>query len=68
MIEAIRAVAAAYGHPHQYAGIGLRVIGDFMECRDDLGMRLILQRNGDTLEFHFYGNHDAVKAFLRNRR
>ena len=45
-----------------------RVIGDFIECRDALGMRLIFQRRGDTLEFHFYGTHDEVKAFLRNRR
>jgi hypothetical protein len=44
------------------------VIGDFMECRDALGMRLIFQRRGETLEFHFYGTHDEVKAFLRNRR
>jgi len=53
---------------HRHAGTGLRVIGDFMECRDALGMRLLFQRNGDTLEFHFYGSHDQVKAFLRNRR
>jgi len=68
MLEAIRAADAAYGNPHWHAGIGLRVIGDFMECRDALDMRLIFQRRGDTLEFHFYGSHSEVKAFLRNRR
>jgi hypothetical protein len=31
-------------------------------------MRLIFQGHGDTLEFHFYGTHGEVKAFLRNRR
>jgi hypothetical protein len=64
----MRAANADYGSPHRHAGIGLRIIGDFMECRDGLGMRLIFQRSGDTLEFHFYGTHDEVKAFLRNRR
>jgi mRNA-degrading endonuclease YafQ of YafQ-DinJ toxin-antitoxin module len=39
-----------------------------MECRDALDMRLIFQRRGDTLEFHFYGTHSEVKAFFRNRR
>ena len=68
VLEAIRAADAAYGNPHRHSGIGLRVIGDFMECRDALDMRLIFQRNGDTLEFHFYGTHSEVKAFLRNRR
>jgi hypothetical protein len=68
VLEAIRAADAAYGHPHRHAGIGVRVIGDFMECRDALDMRLIFQRHGDTLEFHFYGNHDEVRSFVRNRR
>lgn len=68
VLEAIRAADTAYGNPHRHAGIGLRVIGDFMECRDALNMRLIFQRRVDTLEFHFYGTHGAVKAFLRNRR
>lgn len=68
VLETIRAANTAYGNPHRHAGIGLRVIGDFIECRDALDMRLIFQRNGDTLEFHFYGNDDEVKAFLRNRR
>jgi hypothetical protein len=38
VLEAIRAADAAYGNPHRHAGIGLRMIGDFMECRDALGM------------------------------
>ncbi|HEY4300360.1 MAG TPA: hypothetical protein VGM73_05775 [Candidatus Didemnitutus sp.] len=64
----IRAAEDAYGHLHRHAGIGLRALGDYMECRDALEMRLVFQRNGDALEFHFYGTHDEVKAFLRNRR
>ena len=44
------------------------MIGEFLECRDALDRRLIFQRCGDTLEFHFYGTHDEVRAFLKNRR
>ena len=68
VLKAIRAAEAAYGNPHRHAEIGLRVIGDFMECRDALDLRLVFQRRAETLEFHFYGNHDQVTAFLRNRR
>jgi mRNA-degrading endonuclease YafQ of YafQ-DinJ toxin-antitoxin module len=63
----MKAAAEAYGNPHRHARIGLRLIGDFMECRDSLDMRLIFQRSGDTLEFHFYGTHDEVRQFLKKK-
>ena len=68
VFKTMQAAASIYGQPHRHAGIGLRVIGDFMECRDSLGLRLIFQRAGGTLEFHLYGTHDEVRAFLKNRR
>lgn len=68
VLEAIRAAEAACGKPHRHAGIGLRLIGDFVECRDALGRRLMFQRSGDTLGFHFYGTHDEVRSFLKNCR
>ena len=59
----------AYGHPHLHAGIGaLRRLGKHMECRDALDYRLILSRDGDILDFVFYGTHKAVQAFVKNRR
>jgi hypothetical protein len=64
----MRAAAAAYGKPHLHAGIGLRIIGDFIECRDALDYRLFSQRDGGSLVFRLYGTHDEVRAFLRNRR
>ena len=65
--EAMRA-AAAYGQPHLHAGLGLRRIPPFVECRCGLDLRLILQREGGALVFHFCGPHDAVESFLKNRR
>jgi hypothetical protein len=68
ILDAMHAVAESYGRPHLHAGIGLRVIGDFMECRDALDQRLVFQRQGGSLVFDFYGNHDEVRAFLRNQQ
>jgi mRNA-degrading endonuclease YafQ of YafQ-DinJ toxin-antitoxin module len=39
-----------------------------MECRCGLDLRLIFQREGDSLVFHLCGTHDEVRAFLKNRR
>lgn len=68
ILDTMRAAAESYGRPYQHAGIGLRLIGDFMECRDALDHRLVFQEQGGSLVFEFYGNHDQVRAFLRNRR
>lgn len=68
ILDAMRAAAQAYGRPHLHGGIGLRIIGDFIECRDALDHRLLFQRDEGSLVFRFYGTHDAVRAFLRSRR
>jgi hypothetical protein len=68
VLATMRAAAGAYGRPHLHAGIGLRIIDDFIECRDALDHRLLFQRDGGSLVFRFYGTHDEVRAFLRNRR
>lgn len=68
ILDTMRAAAESYGRPHLHSGIGLRVIGDFIECRDALDHRLVFQRGGGTLVFFFYGTHDQVRAFVRNAR
>ena len=68
ILNAMRAAAESYGRPHLHGGIGLRAIGDFIECRDALDHRLVFQREGGSLVFSFYGTHDQVRAFVRNRR
>lgn len=68
VVHAMRATLAAFGLPHLHAGLGLRRIPLLMECRCGLDLRLIFQRDGDALVFHFCGTHDEVKKFLRNRR
>ncbi len=68
ILAAMKAAATAYGEPHLHAGVGLRRIPPFMECRCGLDLRLIFQREGKDLVFHFCGTHDEVHAFLKNQR
>lgn len=68
VLAAMRAADAAYGQPHLHAGVGLRRIQPFMECRCGLDLRLVFQREGQALVFHLCGTHDEIESFLKNRR
>ena len=68
VLAAMQAVGVAYGQPHLHAGLGLRRILPFMECRCGLDLRLVFQREGPALVFHFCGTHDEVESFLKNQR
>jgi len=68
ILAAMKAAGEAYGQPHLHAGVGLRRIRPFMECRCGLDLRLVFQREKDALIFHLCGTHDEVGAFLKNQR
>ena len=68
ILAAMKAAGEAYGQPHLHAGVGLRRIRPFMECRCGLDLRLVFQREKDALVFHLCGTHDEVGAFLKNQR
>jgi len=68
ILAAMKAAEVAYGKPHLHAGVGLRRIPPFMECRCGLDLRLIFQREGKNLVFHLCGTHDEVESFLKNQR
>jgi hypothetical protein len=68
IFAAMNAALDAYGQPHLHAGLGLRRIPPFMECRCGLDLRLVFQREADALVFHLCGTHDEVRAFLKNKR
>jgi mRNA-degrading endonuclease YafQ of YafQ-DinJ toxin-antitoxin module len=68
VLAAMKAAGAAYGQPHLHSGLGLRRIQPFMECRCGLDLRLVFQREGQALVFHFCGTHDEVSAFLKNQK
>ncbi len=64
----MKAALVAYGEPHLHAGLGLRRIVPFLECRCGLDLRLVFQKEKDALVFHLCGTHDEVRAFLKNKR
>ena len=68
VLAAMKGAGLAYGQPHLHAGLGLRRIRPFMECRCGLDLRLIFQREGTALVFHLCGTHDEVESFLKNQR
>jgi hypothetical protein len=68
VFSAMKAAGVAYGQPHLHAGLGLRGIQPFMECRCGLDLRLVFQREGAALVFHLCGTRDEVESFLKNQR
>ena len=68
VLAAMKEAGAAYGQPHLHAGLGVRRIRPFMECRCGLDLRLIFRREGQALVFHLCGTHDEVESFLKNQR
>ena len=56
---------ASFGQPHAHAGIGVRSVGSFFECRAGLDLRvLFVVRHGD-LVLVTVGNHDHIRAYIR---
>jgi len=51
VFAAMRAARCHYGQPHLHAGLGLRRIQPFMECRCGLDLRLVFQREGKRSSF-----------------
>jgi hypothetical protein len=65
---AMHGTAEVFGRPHVHGGGGIQRLRDNLyECRAGLGLRLLFERHGDELLFVFAGNHDEVKAYLKNR-
>lgn len=66
---AMQAAAATFGQPHLHSGRSIRRLSPGLyECRSGLGLRLLFERHGDELQFTFAGNHDEIRAYLKNRR
>ena len=69
VLAAMNAAAASWGRPHLQGGIGIRRLrSGLSECRCGRSVRLLFFRVGEVLLFDFAGNHDEVRAYLRNQR
>jgi mRNA-degrading endonuclease RelE of RelBE toxin-antitoxin system len=66
-----RAIAEAQrclGQPHLHRGIGLRKLrANWYEVRVGFKLRLLFANTTEALVFEFFGDHDDVKNFLKNR-
>jgi mRNA-degrading endonuclease RelE of RelBE toxin-antitoxin system len=66
---AIESASRAWGRPHEHSGLGIRNLGSGLyECRSGLDQRLLFQSLDGLLYFHFLGDHDEVRYFLRSHR
>ena len=64
---AIARVEPAFGRPHLHSGLGLRPFGKYFEFRAGLDLRILFLPEGGDLHLCFVGNHNQVRAYLKNQ-
>lgn len=66
-LDALCGLVAAFGQPHAHQGIGIRKLGgNLFECRAGLARRFVFLNKPEALFVFFIGNHDEVRALLKN--
>jgi hypothetical protein len=67
--ESMRSAGETFGRPHLHTGGDIRRLRkNLFECRTGIHLRLIFESGPDVITFVFAGNHDEVRAYLRNTR
>ena len=64
--QAIERLEPALGHPHMHSGIGVRSVGDYLEFRAGLGLRVLFVVSKGDIVLVTVGNHDHIGTFIRN--
>ena len=65
--EALRQLPAAFEQPHLHSGLGVRRLkGNYFEFRVGRDTRVVFTLVGSTAILRTVGNHDQVRAFLKN--
>ena len=60
-------LTGSFGQPHSHSGLAIRKLGKkLFECRASLTLRFIFQDRPADLFVSFIGDHDEVKALLKN--
>jgi mRNA-degrading endonuclease YafQ of YafQ-DinJ toxin-antitoxin module len=63
----MQSAAATFGRPHLHTGIDIRRLGkNHFECRVGLDLRLVFKSERDALVFVLAGDHNEVRAYLKN--
>lgn len=63
---AVEQLERSFGRPHLHAGIGVRSVGNFFECRAGLGLRILFVSSSGDLILVTVGSHDHIARFIRN--
>ncbi len=64
---AIARVEPVFGHPHLHSGLSLRPFGKYFEFRAGLDLRILFLPEGGNLHLCFVGNHNQVRAYIKNQ-
>jgi hypothetical protein len=62
---AVARLQAAFGRPHEHSGLGIRAFGRYFEFRAGLGLRVLFLNEKGDLFLCFVGNHEQVRAFIK---
>ena len=67
VLDALLALPAAFRHPHQHSGLGIRKIhpSGVWEGRAGLGLRILFVLKSNTIFAEAVGDHDHVQRYLR---
>jgi hypothetical protein len=60
---------AVFGHPHFHSGLGIRKLTkSVFECRGNLKLRFLFLNRENALYVSFLGDHDEVRAKLKDTK
>lgn len=63
---AVAHFAEAVGRPHEHRGLGARAFGRYLEFRAGLHLRILALAESGDFFLMCVGNHDEVRAYIRN--
>ena len=63
---AVERFEAKIGRPHEQSGISPRAFGRYLEFRTGLELRILALAEGGGFFLMCVGNHDELRAYLRN--
>jgi hypothetical protein len=62
---ALSRLPVMFGQPHQHSGAGIRRYGIFFEFRVGLKLRVVFTREAGDIILLTVGNHDHVRAWVK---
>ena len=63
---AIERFAQALGNPHMHSGVSIRRFGEYLEFRAGQDLRILALPDGGDVFLMCVGNHDQIRAYVKN--